>query len=221
MKNLALAGMAMLFAVTALAEEAADPALKWEKAIARFEKMDAESPPPKDAVLFVGSSSIVGWDLEKWFPDVVAINRGFGGSQISDSNYYFDRVVKPYAPRAIVFYAGDNDIAAGESAETVLEDFEIFYRKVRAEWDAVPVIYCGIKPSIARWSSYPEMKQVNEAIAEMAETDAGLIYIDTETQAFNESGTPREDLLLRDGLHLTQAGYAIWSDLVRPHIAEK
>ena len=62
----------------------------WRKEIAAFEKQDAESPPPRDAVLLVGSSSIRLWDAAKWFPDVPTINRGFGGSQMCDSTQFAD-----------------------------------------------------------------------------------------------------------------------------------
>ena len=69
--------------------------------------------------MFLGSSSIRFWDLERWFPasrfpGLRATNRGFGGSQIADSLHYLDRIVWPHRPSTIVFYAGDNDIAAGK-----------------------------------------------------------------------------------------------------------
>src|SRR5690606_7706904 len=61
------------------------PSAKWEQNIAKFEQQDEAQPPVKGGVVFVGSSSIVRWDLKKAFPDLPAINRGFGGSQLADS----------------------------------------------------------------------------------------------------------------------------------------
>ena len=78
----------------------------------RFEAADKQTPPPKDAVLFVGSSSIRLWDLKKSFPDLVAINRGFGGSQMSDAARHARRLINVYKPRLIVLYEGDNDLNA-------------------------------------------------------------------------------------------------------------
>src|SRR5436305_5469999 len=96
----------------------------FENEIRAFEQADAKSPPPKDAVLFLGSSSIRLWKtLEQDMPGMKVINRGFGGSQVSDSVRYADRIVLPYRPKLIVFYAGDNDIAAGKSPQRVLADF--------------------------------------------------------------------------------------------------
>ena len=60
---------------------------KWESEIAAFEAGDRTNPPPRDCILFVGSSSIRMWStLRHDFPGLPVVNRGFGGSQIADSN---------------------------------------------------------------------------------------------------------------------------------------
>src|SRR6516164_10408221 len=107
---------------TGRAEEKADFS-RWEKDIAAFERRDRDKPPPKNAVLFVGSSSIRLWDLPKSFAGVEVINRGFGGSHLADVVHFAPRIVLPYEPRLIVLYAGDNDIAAGKTPERVHADF--------------------------------------------------------------------------------------------------
>lgn len=43
------------------AEKAKHNFEKWEKEIAAFEKADATNPPPKGAILFIGSSTIRMW----------------------------------------------------------------------------------------------------------------------------------------------------------------
>src|SRR5262245_56312343 len=90
------------------AEDKADFS-RWEKDIAAFERRDKEKPPPKNAILFAGSSSIRLWDLSKSFPGLQAINRGFGGSQLADVTHFAPRIALNYEPRLIVLYAGDND----------------------------------------------------------------------------------------------------------------
>src|SRR5689334_8030273 len=71
----------------------------WEPEIRAFEAQDRKTPPPANQIVFVGSSSIVLWDLKKFFPDLTTINRGFGGSDMIDSVHYADRIVIPYKPR--------------------------------------------------------------------------------------------------------------------------
>src|SRR5579859_3047551 len=57
---------------------------KWEKDIAAFEASDRTNPPPKDCIVFVGSSSIRFWSsLKEDFPGLPVVNRGFGGSELA------------------------------------------------------------------------------------------------------------------------------------------
>ena len=200
----------------AFAEEAKDPHAQWEKAIAEFEAQDREHPVAPGGILFLGSSSIRMWELDKWFPGRAVLNRGFGGSQIADSLYYFDRVVLPCKPSTIVFYAGDNDIAQNKTAEIVTADFKALAAKVWEHFPDTHILFIGIKPSIARWSLYPEMKKANEAIRQMAQSEARLVFVDVEKVMLGEDGQPRQELLQKDGLHMTDEGYALWTKLVLP-----
>lgn len=198
------------------AEEVDTSPARWEKTIAGFEAKDRENPVAPGGILFLGSSSIRMWELGKWFPGMPVLNRGFGGSEISDSLYYVDRIVLPYKPSTIVFYAGDNDIARNKSPESVTEDFMKLAAKV---WEHLPetrILFIGIKPSTARWNLYPEMKKVNDAIRQLALSEPRLVLVDVESVMLGEDGLPRQEFLQKDGLHMTDAGYAAWTKLIVP-----
>lgn len=207
--------LAILLSV--LASQAND---KWEDSIRRFEAEDSKAQPPKQAVLFVGSSSIVGWNLKKFFPDLVTINRGFGGSQIADSIRFVDRIVTPYEPRAIVFYAGDNDLADGKTPEQVEKDFREFVLRVRAKLPEVPILFLGIKPSKQRWHLIDKIRDANKRIESTCKAGTSLTFVSVESAMLGEDGKPRSELLQKDGLHLTDAGYALWSELVRKNLPQ-
>ena len=125
---------------------------RWEKAIAAFEEQDAKKPPPQNAIVFVGSSSVRLWKLQKSFPDLQTINRGFGGSQIVDSVHFAERIILKHEPRIVALYAGDNDIAAGKSPTQVAADFKQFVKTVRIMLPKTRIIFIAIKPSIKRWN---------------------------------------------------------------------
>src|ERR1700727_2542217 len=81
----------------------------WESSIREFESHDKVNPPTPGVIVFVGSSSIRFWrTLETDMAPLDVINRGFGGSEMSDVAQYANRVVVAYKPRAVVVYAGDN-----------------------------------------------------------------------------------------------------------------
>lgn len=194
------------------------PSTRWEEVIARFEQEDLLNPPPGNPVLFIGSSSARKWDLPKYFPAINAINRGFGGSEIADSLYFADRIVLPYRPRLIIFYAGDNDIARGKTPASVAADFLAFAKKIQGALPNTKILFVAIKPSPSRWKHWPRMKQANDRIAAFCAKSDQLIFIDTAEQMIGTDGKPRKEFFERDGLHLSHRGYLAWSTLVQPHL---
>lgn len=195
------------------------PSSRWEETIQHFEAADREQPPPTGGILFLGSSSIRMWDVEASFPNLPVFNRGFGGSEIADSVHFADRIVIPYRPRTIVFYAGDNDISRKKTPVRVYEDFQAFVSTVHAALPETRILFVAIKPSLARWELIHRIRAANALIRVDCEENPLLTYIDVEPPMLGEDGRPRPELFKDDGLHLNEEGYAIWNDLVRPHIA--
>jgi lysophospholipase L1-like esterase len=194
-----------------------DPS-RHEEAIRGFEVWDSKNSVPENAVLFVGSSSIRLWATHDCFPRFPVINRGFGGSHISDVNHFADRIVLPYKPKAIVFYAGDNDIADGKSPQRVSDDYRRFVSLVHAELPMTPVILIPIKPSLSRWPLWPQMKEANALIRGFSEKDDRLFFADTATPMLGRDGRPRVELFVEDGLHLNAKGYKLWTEILTPFV---
>ncbi len=205
----------MLAACPLAAQDAPD---RWEEAMQAFEKADKAMPPAKGGVVFYGSSSIRRWDLEKSFPGKHYVNRGFGGSTMPDAIRYLDRVVIPLAPKTIVLYEGDNDIGRGDTGPQVFVNFKTFAAKVHAALPDTKIVYMAIKPSLARWHLVNQARTANLMIKELCYRDPRLIYIDTDAPMLGKDDEPSPELFVEDGLHMTDAGYAIWNKLVAPHL---
>jgi len=188
---------------------------RWEKSIVEIEQRIASGKSTPGAVLFVGSSSIRLWKLEASFPNMVTVNHGFGGSFLSDSVHFFDRIVVPVKPTAIVIYAGDNDIASEKTPETVYDDFQQFVAAVRTKLpECRQVVYIGIKPSVKRWTLAERIQQANALIKADCDKDPLLEYADVWGPMLTSEGTPNADLLVDDGLHMNEKGYEIWTAAV-------
>ena len=186
--------------------------------IVKFAEQDRVTPPPACPVLFVGSSSIRLWtSLAQDMAPLPVINRGFGGSKIREVHFYFDRIVTPYRPRAIVFYAGENNLDAGEEPAAVAEQFRQFLELKRSRLGNAPVFYISAKPSKLRFKQLARQTELNNAVRGMAASD--LTYIDVASPMLS-NGQPR-DIYVEDGLHMSPAGYAIWRGLVRAAIERK
>jgi lysophospholipase L1-like esterase len=189
---------------------------RFKEAVDYFKWYDSRNSSPADAVLFVGSSSIRLWETAKYFPDFPIINRGFGGSHISDVIFFIEPFVMKYKPQVIVFYAGDNDVADKKSAEQVFNDYKEFFRLVKRELPDTKILYIPIKPSLDRWSIWEEMKKANDLISMFSEKYESLYYIDMATPMLSEDSLPDSSLFVEDGLHLNTKGYELWTEILMP-----
>lgn len=212
--------LSLLFALVSCAACAGEsPHSYWNPAIAAFEASDRANPPPQGAVLFIGSSSIEHWkSVAADFPEVKVINRGFGGSELGDSTYFADRIVAPYHPRAIVLYAGDNDLYYGHTPQQVRDDFAAFVNKVRSFDPHVSIAFVSIKPSVARQSLLLQIKQSNDLIRAYAASQKNVTYIDTFTPMLGADGQPQQKWFGPDGLHMNRSGYALWIGIIKPWV---
>jgi lysophospholipase L1-like esterase len=190
----------------------------WTEEMAAFSSEDEVRPFAEDGILFVGSSSIRLWDLQRSFPGLSILNRGFGGSQISDSIAHVDRLIVRHRPRLVVFYAGDNDIASGKAPSTVAADFRTLVRRIHGALPKTRVAFIGIKPSPQRWKLIDKVRAANAQIRRFAETDERIAFVDVDGPMLGWDERPRVDLFVADGLHLSAKGYELWTALVRPFL---
>lgn len=213
---IAAALLAGLFAASQPARAAAPDPAKWEKDIAAFEVMDRTNPPPKGAVLFVGSSTIRFWtNLASDFPDLKTVRRGFGGAFVPDVTYFADRIIIPYKPSKIVVYAGDNDIGGGRSPEQVYNDFRALVKKVRAGLPKAKIYFLAIKPSPSRWHLSPQSTEANRLIRRYCRTHRNTEFIDIWTPVLADDGRPNPALFEKDNLHVNKQGYARWTKIIQ------
>lgn len=208
----------LVVALASAALSAQSPAERWLKALADFDAADRVTPPPLGDVVFLGSSTIVNWDLLKAFPGIRALNRGVWSSSLYDAVQRIDRLVVPYAPRVIVLYAGDNDINSGSTSEQVAVEFERFAFNVWAKLPQTRIVFIGLKPSPQRWSQIHRMRAANTLIRQFCEHDDRLAFLDVDGVMLGWDEKPRKDLFVDDGLHLSAQGYQLWSTLLRPFL---
>jgi hypothetical protein len=190
--------------------------------VAEWTRQDALNPAWPDPVVFVGSSSIRRWDgLARAYSLYNPVQRGFGGAQLGEVAYYADELILRHKPRAVVVFAGTNDVAGGVASGVVVERFRCLRERIGAGlgW-STPVVFIGITPSPSRWDSWPESRAVNEAVQALAAADPALHYADVPTAFLSTGEPPVESLFVEDRLHLSLSGYALWHAVIGPVVAQ-
>jgi lysophospholipase L1-like esterase len=195
--------------------------LSWENDIQKFEQLDKSEKYPDNAILFAGSSSIRLW--EKLAQDMMpysVIQRGFGGSKLSDLAIYADRIFTPHPCQAIVIFVA-NDITGSDKDKTPKEVSALFgnvLQTIRKTHATTPVFWIEITPTESRWKVWPEIQQVNSLIKEKCKKSKNTYFIATSSAFLNDKGLPKPELFRQDKLHLTPAGYVVWTGIVKKEL---
>jgi hypothetical protein len=193
----------------------------WENDIQKFEQLDKSDKYPQDAILFAGSSSIRLWtSLEKDMVPYHVIQRGYGGAKLSDFAVYADRIFDPHQCRAIVLFIA-NDIT-GSSQDKTPENVAALFRNVlktiRKTHPVTPVFWISITPTVLRWKVWPEIEKANSLIKEICDKKKNTYFIKTDFAFLSENGLPKDELFRDDKLHLTEKGYAVWTEIIKKEL---
>jgi len=189
--------------------------------IQKFKKEDSISFPKQKQILFVGSSSFTMWkDVQEYFPGYPIINRGFGGSTLLDVIRYADDIILPYKPKQIVIYCGENDFAADEKLQPaeVAERFYKLFDIIRTKYKKVPIAYVSMKPSPSRAHLMEKYNAANMLIKNFLKKKKRTAYIDVYHAMLDNDGQPMKNIFLKDNLHMTKDGYAIWQKIILPYL---
>ncbi len=193
---------------------AQDPT-RFQKEIDNLVTADSEVTHKK-LILFTGSSSIRIWkSLATDFPTHNTLNRGFGGSEMTDLLYYAEQLIIKHNPKEIFIYEGDNDINSGKSPEEILKTADQLLTLIRAKLPKkVKVVFISPKPSLARWHLKETYLDYNKKLKEWTGMHKKVSYADVWTPMLDSNGEVFKDIFLQDGLHLNEKGYKIWAKAI-------
>jgi lysophospholipase L1-like esterase len=192
---------------------------RFERDIRRFERDDDRNPPPENAIVLTGSSSIGRWNnqAEEALSPLTVIPRGFGGSIMNDLVHYIDRVAINYKPRAVLIYEGDNDTSPGSMIPLAMitSQLDEIIDRIHAQLPEARVYVLSVKPSPIRESVWERAQLLNEHYQELADADPRVHYVDVATPLLKEDGSMRRDIYMRDDLHLNGSGNEIWGATIK------
>ena len=193
----------------------------FENDIKAFKTKDSSAFPPKNAILFIGSSSFTYWtDVQQAFPGYTIVNRGFGGSTLPDVIRYTSDIIIPYHPKQVVIYCGDNDLAASDTItpETVAQRFRELFYLIRKDLPKAKISFVSIKPSPSREHLMSKARKANSLVQTFLKKQKNTSFIDVYHPMLATNQKPRPDIFVEDNLHMNKKGYQIWQKTIKPHL---
>lgn len=199
--------------------------------LARYRKADEALGPPKPGehrVVFFGDSITDIWDLNKSFPGKGYINRGISGQTTEQMLVRYRQDVVDLHPAVVVILAGTNDIAANTGPETLGQiegDFQTMVEVAKA--NGIRVVLSSLTPENGTrpdWTTYTllrppqEIVELNAWLKQYCRAQK-LVYLDYYSAMVNAQGRMKPELT-RDGLHPSEAGFAVMAPLAQKAIEE-
>jgi lysophospholipase L1-like esterase len=189
--------------------------------IKAFQYRDSINPVAPNGILFVGSSSFTKWkDVNNYFPGFSIINRGFGGSSLTDVIRYTYNIILPYQPKQVVIYCGENDLASSKeiTATDVVNRVKTLFGMIRQNLPDAEIDFVSIKPSPVRMAIQPKVKEANAALKIFFKKEKKAEFIDIYDAMLDANGNMREELYVSDRLHMKPEGYKIWQKIIAPYL---
>jgi len=89
---------------------------------------------------------------------------------------------------------------------------------VRTRLPSTPIAYISIAGNPKRWAQVAEVIKANALIETYTKQNPGLVFIDVFHPMLGTDGLPRPEIFLEDRLHMNEAGYKLWKEIVGPYL---
>ncbi len=204
---------------------------KFENVVLEYEKQPIE----KGKILFYGSSGFTRWsaiygnrpleeDIRMKDGSPAAVNHGFGGSTVEEGLYYYNRMVKPWEPRAIVVRFFPNDVKFGYAPIELVNMIAQLCNWARADFPGVKLYLCDAMPHLRYVNNkiwHGLAKRFNKILKEYCDANEDCVYVGqstwpgfyTDPADAGDYSKIRQDIWVADEAHFTQEGYDIYRDL--------
>ncbi len=194
-----------------------------DNTIKKFQNLDDRNTFPKNAILFVGSSSIAGWKTSISFPEFPVMNRGIGGMNMHEIVYYYDTLIKKYSPAIVAIYC-DIDIEQGKSPKESADVFKELANKIKIDFPKTSILLLSMKPAMVDDFIGKDIRKnkmmANKQLLDYSIKEKNIHFIDLASPMLKPDGKLKTEIFIEDGMHLNKLGYNIWNPIIRNEIKE-
>ncbi len=190
-----------------------------------------DNPGPCD-IAFIGDSITQGWEnagksaWANYYGNRKCLNFGVGGDRTEHVLWRFENgQLDGIQPKAAVLMIGTNNSNKNRagvedySEAEILEGILAIVKQIRTRLPETKLLVVGIFPRAKTFSTQRgKLLQINQALAKVADCQM-IHYIDFGSQLIEADGSLSKEIM-PDALHLSEKGYAIWAEAIKPKLKE-
>jgi lysophospholipase L1-like esterase len=169
-------------------------------------------------IVFIGTQLVQNWDLDRYFTEYEAINRGIGGQLLAGFPLRFRPDVIELSPEAVIIEVSSYNFRPNNSVKQI-QDYVADMAELAAAHSIVPVLTTVIPPrsdySVYEHEDYAVKDSVilyNEWLVSLAAA-SGFKLADFYLTVTDDDGFLRDDLSV-SRVDLNQRGYELISQVV-------
>ena len=164
-------------------------------------------------IILIGDSITAGFKTDLLLPGLKIVNKGVYGDNSEGVLKRLKHDVIAQAPDIVYILIGTNDFALGRSNDQLLETLKNTAEILQTSLKKTKIYFASILPTRAIENRPNErINEMNLLISKLCKRK-GLEYFNLHAEMADEFGNLKEELTI-DGLHLTDAAYKKWSQIL-------
>ena len=166
-------------------------------------------------VAFLGDSLTDGYDLQKYYPQYLTVNRGIGGDTTFDLENRLDVSVYQLKPKVAVMLIGANNM------DTMFDNYENILMGLQENLPDTRIVLLSLTAMGGEhWGRKNQLAAYNNVTIRLLAEKYGFTFIDLYTPLYDASIREVYVGYTSDGGHLTAEGYAVVTAQITPVLEE-
>ena len=180
-----------------------------------FEKENEEYKNKDVDVIFLGDSLTDGYDVKRFYPEYVVLNRGISGDTSVWLEERLDVSLYAVQPKVAVMLIGANNM------DKMLENYESILKSFKENAPNTKIVLLSLTSMSGEWGKKNQLAAYNNVQIKMYAEIYGYEYVDLYSALLNLQTGEIYDEYTTDGGHLTEKGYEVLTAQIKPAIQKQ